>query len=79
MCLNTYSQINYPVTKTIKQMDDYHGVKVEDPYRWLEDDNSPETKSWVELQNKVTNEYFTQIGYKEKIKSRRPKSDRPLV
>ena len=70
MCLNTYSQINYPITKTVKQTDDYHGVKVEDPYRWLEDDNSLETKSWVELQNKVTNQYFSQISNRDKIKSR---------
>jgi len=70
LCLNTYSQINYPITKTVKQTDDYHGVKVEDPYRWLEDDNSLETKSWVELQNKVTNQYFSQISNRDKIKSR---------
>jgi prolyl oligopeptidase len=45
-------------------VDIYHGVKVADPYRWLEDDNSPETKAWVEAENKVT------FGYLEKIPQR---------
>jgi len=51
----------YPVTRTTNVVEDYHGVKVADPYRWLEDDNSPETKAWVEEQNKVTFGYFAQI------------------
>ena len=70
LCLNTYSQINYPETKAVKQVDDYHGVKVEDPYRWLEDDHSAETKVWVESENKTTNQYLSQINYREKVKQR---------
>ncbi len=69
-CSNTYSQMNYPESKIVKQKDTYHGVKVEDPYRWLEDDNSQETKIWVENQNKVTNQYLSQISYREKVKER---------
>jgi prolyl oligopeptidase len=70
LCLNSFSQMAYPETKSIKQVDDYHGIKVEDPYRWLEDDNSQETKAWVESQNKVTNNYLSQITYREKVKTR---------
>ncbi|MEN8194715.1 MAG: prolyl oligopeptidase family serine peptidase, partial [Bacteroidota bacterium] len=66
-----YSQsIHYPVTKKVDQVDDYFGVKVEDPYRWLEDDNSEETKAWVNAQNEVTENYLEKIPYKEKIKQR---------
>ncbi|MDF2451821.1 MAG: Family serine protease [Bacteroidota bacterium] len=70
LCLNTFSQMTYPDTKTVKQVDDYHGVKIEDPYRWLEDDNSPETKAWVESENKTTNQYMSQIPFREKVKDR---------
>lgn len=70
LCLNTNSQIIYPETKTVKQVNDYHGVKVEDSYRWLEDDNSVETKAWVEAENKTTYQYLSQITYREKVKQR---------
>jgi len=69
-CLNAFAQIVYPETKTVKQTDDYHGVKVEDPYRWLEDDNSTETKTWVESENKTTYQYLSQVPYREKVKQR---------
>ena len=64
------AQITYPETKKVAQVDDYFGTKVEDPYRWLEDDNSPQTKDWVTAQNKVTFDYLAQIPYREKIKNR---------
>ena len=55
------TKIEYPKTKKVEQTDDYHGTKVSDPFRWLEDDNSAETKAWVEAQNKVTFAYLNQI------------------
>ncbi len=60
----------YPVSKTVEQIDDYHGTKVADPYRWLEDANSPETKAWVEAQNKLTQAYLAQIPEREAIRKR---------
>ena len=63
-------KIEYPKTKTVDQVDDYHGVKVADPYRWLEDDNSAETKAWVTAQNKVTFDYLNTIPEREMLKKR---------
>lgn len=64
------TKIEYPQTKRVEQTDDYHGTKVADPFRWLEDDNSAETKAWVEAQNKVTFDYLNQIPERAKIKAR---------
>jgi prolyl oligopeptidase len=64
------SQLVYPETKKGDVVDDYNGTKVADPYRWLEDDNSGETKDWVTAQNKVTFDYLATIPYREKIKKR---------
>ena len=57
------AQYTYPTTMKSDQKDDYHGTTVADPYRWLEDDNSQETKDWVTEQNKVTSAYFDKISY----------------
>ncbi|MHC4959369.1 MAG: prolyl oligopeptidase family serine peptidase [Planctomycetota bacterium] len=56
------ARLNYPKTRTVAQVDDYHGTKVPDPYRWLEDDNAPDTKAWVEAQNKLTFDYLGRLG-----------------
>ena len=63
-------QINYPSTRKTDHIDDYNGVKVSDPYRWLEDNNSKETADWVEAQNKVTHEYLSKIPFREALKNR---------
>jgi prolyl oligopeptidase len=65
-----FSQIKYPETKRVKQVDDYFGTKVADPYRWLEDDNSEVTKEWVEAENKVTDQYLSSIPFYSKIRNR---------
>lgn len=70
LCLNSFGQLSYPPTKTVKQTDVYHGVTVNDPYRWLEDDHSAETKEWVGQQNATTNAYISKIPYHSKIKER---------
>ncbi len=60
----------YPDTKKTSQVDEYFGTKVADPYRWLEDDRSEETKDWVIAQNKVANAYISQIPFRDAIKKR---------
>ena len=54
----------YPKAKTVDQVDDYHGTKVADPYRWLEDTDSADTHAWVEAENKLTFSYLDQIPYR---------------
>ena len=60
----------YPKAKTVDQVDDYHGTKVSDPYRWLEDTDSADTKAWVEAENKLTFSYLDQIPYRSAIRER---------
>ncbi|CAG5069882.1 Prolyl endopeptidase [Dyadobacter sp. CECT 9623] len=60
-------EIKYPQTNKIEHTDEYHGVKVSDPYRWLEDDRSEETAAWVKAQNEVTFGYLDKIPFKGKI------------
>lgn len=66
----TDRSITYPVTKKVDQVDDYFGTKVADPYRWLEDDRSPETAEWVKAQNAVTFDYLERIPFRESLKKR---------
>lgn len=62
--------IKYPATRKGDQIDDYHGVKVADPYRWLEDLDSAETSAWVEAQNKLTFSFLNEIPSRAKIEDR---------
>lgn len=64
------AQLQYPETKKGETVEDYHGTKVADPYRWLEDDNSEDTKAWVKAQNKITFDYLATIPQRDKIKKR---------
>src|SRR6201995_368539 len=58
------AQLKYPETKKGNVIDDYHGTKVADPYRWLEDDKSEETKAWVQAENKVTSAFLDKISFR---------------
>ena len=65
---NQKSKIQYPIAKKTDTVDVYFGHQVADPYRWLEDDNSPETEAWVEAENKITFEYLSKISFREQLK-----------
>ncbi len=62
--------ITYPHTRKVDTVDDYHGKKIADPYRWLEDDNAADTKSWVDAQNGVTENYLASIPFRPQVKQR---------
>jgi prolyl oligopeptidase len=61
------SEFVYPETRKDTIVDDYFGTKVEDPYRWLEDDNSEETEAWVIAQNNVTFDFINAVPFKQNI------------
>ncbi|MDZ7951452.1 prolyl oligopeptidase family serine peptidase [Nostoc sp. DedQUE09] len=62
--------LTYPTSHKSNQADNYHGTLVADPYRWLEDPDSEETRTWIEAQNQVTFGYLSEIPAREKIKQR---------
>jgi prolyl oligopeptidase len=62
--------MKYPETKKDSTKDNYFGTTIADPYRWLENDTSAETKAWVDAENKVTQNYLEQIPYRADIKKR---------
>src|SRR5215210_1566831 len=64
------TRMNYPIAKKVDQVDDYHAVKVADPYRWLENPDAEDTRAWVEAENKVTFDFLDQISERAKIKER---------
>jgi prolyl oligopeptidase len=62
--------LTYPQTRKEDVVETLHGVKIADPYRWLEDDNSEETKAWVKAENEVTFGYLEKLPRREEIKAR---------
>ncbi|WP_316799278.1 prolyl oligopeptidase family serine peptidase [Pedobacter frigidisoli] len=64
------TRMKYPETKKDNTTDNYFGTTIADPYRWLENDTSAETKAWVDAENKVTQNYLAQIPYRDDIKRR---------
>jgi prolyl oligopeptidase len=63
-------QTKYPKSLRTDQVDIIHGTQVLDPYRWLEDIDSGQTKNWIAAQNQVTFEYLGRIPAREKITRR---------
>jgi prolyl oligopeptidase len=62
--------LQYPVARKMDHVDRYHGLVVPDPYRWLEDDNSPETAAWVAAQNTITFPYLERIPFRQHFQRR---------
>ena len=62
--------LSYPSTRKIDTVDDFHGTRVPDPYRWLEDLGSPDTASFIETQNKLAFAYLGKIQAREAIEKR---------
>ena len=67
---STLPAVVYPETRKVEQVDDYHGTRIADPYRWLEDPDSENTEAWVESQNEVTQAFFETIQSRESIRER---------
>ncbi|RPI14295.1 MAG: S9 family peptidase [Ignavibacteriae bacterium] len=82
--INSQEKIKYPETKKVDVVDNYFGTKVADPYRWMEDMDSPDVKKWIEEENKITFGYLDKIPFREKIRARLtevwnyPKYSRPF-
>ena len=71
----SHSSINaqafkYPKPKIVDQTDNYFGIKISDPYRWMEDDRSEETKAWVKQENELTSSYLQQIPFRDSLRAR---------
>jgi len=60
----------YPATAVVEQVDDFHGTPVADPYRWLEDVDSPGTRAWIAAQNDVTFSFLEGIPARDRIRRR---------
>lgn len=65
--------VTYPITKKVDTTDTYFDEQIQDPYRWLEDDHSEETKAWVKAQNEVTFGYLEKIPFRNALKERMEK------
>jgi prolyl oligopeptidase len=66
----TIKPMKYPPARKSDQTDDYHGTRVADPYRWLEDLDTAETQAWVEAENKLTFDYLNAIPQRARIRDR---------
>jgi prolyl oligopeptidase len=60
----------YPKAKKVDHIDNYHGTKVSDPYRWLENPDAEDSRAWIEAQNKLTFSFLDQIPERAKLKER---------
>ncbi|MCU0410976.1 MAG: prolyl oligopeptidase family serine peptidase [Bacteroidetes bacterium] len=66
----TAQPIVYPKAKTVDVVERYHGTRISDPYRWMEDENAPDLKTWIDAQNALTNAYLGTVAGRNKIQTR---------
>ena len=64
------AKFDYPQTRKCDTVTNYFGVKVGDPYRWLENDTAAEVGQWVAAENKVTQDYLSKITFRDSLKKR---------
>jgi prolyl oligopeptidase len=62
--------LDYPQARKVEVVDDYHGARVADPYRWMEDLDAPAVKEWVEAENKVTFGYLATLPRRQALRQR---------
>jgi prolyl oligopeptidase len=67
---STASALSYPPARKVDQTDDYFGTKVNDPYRWMEDVDSAELKTWVDAENELTQAYLAQVSARRTMQMR---------
>jgi prolyl oligopeptidase len=66
----TTLELSYPAARQVDQTDDYFGTTVSDPYRWMEDVDSPELKTWIDAENELTQSYLAQVPVRETMQRR---------
>ena len=66
----TTLELSYPVARQVEQTDDYFGTTVSDPYRWMEDVDSAELKTWIDAENELTQSYLAQIPGRDRMHAR---------
>ncbi|MFA7541310.1 MAG: hypothetical protein WCZ02_04370, partial [Lysobacterales bacterium] len=62
--------VTYPETATVDHHDTYHGERIADPYRWLEDIDSEQTLAWIQAQNELTFDYLDRIDGRDAFSER---------
>ena len=64
------AKLAYPTARTVEQVDDYHGTKVSDPYRWMENLDDPDLQPWIAAQNQLVSDFIGDVPNRDKIKTR---------
>src|SRR5689334_18810815 len=70
LCAQSLKKLNYPPAPRGDQVDDYHGTKIADPYRGLENADAPSTQKWVEQENQLTFSYLAGLPDRDAIRKR---------